>query len=92
LPLKEQQGIFNSRQVELLESYQEDMVDTSIGRPPKFDSMNLDQIFEHYKTNQTTIIARINYQDILNKNYTKEYTFDIMALQKQKDIDISGKS
>jgi hypothetical protein len=61
------------------------MVDTSIGRSSKFNGMNLEQIFDHYKTNQTTIIANINYQDVLNKNYTKEYTLDITALQKRKE-------
>ena len=82
--LKDQSGKFENRSIELIESHQDKMIDTGISRSPDFNSKNLDEIYEHYKEVQTTIITRIDYKDILNKNYTKEQSFDITADLKNK--------
>lgn len=80
--LKEKPALLENHFIELVESHQDRTVVTGITRSHEFNNMNLDQIYEHYGKKQTTIIARINYKDILSKDYTKAYSFDITALQK----------
>ena len=80
--LMEKPTLLENRSIELVESHQDSMVVTGITHSHEFNDMNLDQIYEHYEMNQTTIIARINYKDILSEDYTKVFTFDITALQR----------